>query len=123
MNHTAKDHCFGRNLDLEFSYHKRSPSPPRNHPFPFTMVNDLATHRAIIGMTTVADGYPLYYDATNEKGLSMAGLNSSENADDKPEEPGKDNASMSTAQPESQFSGAASEPSACRATSPRCPAS
>ena len=101
MNRTAKDHCFGRNLDLEFSYHKRSPSPPRNHPFPFTMVNDLATHRAIIGMTTVADGYPLYCDATNEK----------------------DNASMSTAQPESQFSRAASEPSACRATSPRCPAS
>lgn len=26
-------------------------------------------------MAHVADGYPLYYDAMNEKGLCMAGLN------------------------------------------------
>ena len=25
--------------------------------------------------TSAVDSYPLYYDATNEKGLSMAGLN------------------------------------------------
>ena len=29
----------------------------------------------MIGMATVVDDYPLYYEATNEKGLSMAGLN------------------------------------------------
>jgi len=34
----------------------------------------------MIGMAYVADGYPLYYDATNEKGLSMAGLNFPGNA-------------------------------------------
>ena len=34
----------------------------------------------MIGMATVADNYPLYYEATNEKGLSMAGLNFPGNA-------------------------------------------
>jgi len=29
----------------------------------------------MIGMAFVAEGYPLYYDAVNEKGLGMAGLN------------------------------------------------
>lgn len=29
----------------------------------------------MIGMAYVADDYPLYYDAVNEKGLGMAGLN------------------------------------------------
>lgn len=29
----------------------------------------------MIGMAHVAEGYPLYYDAVNEKGLGMAGLN------------------------------------------------
>ena len=32
-------------------------------------------HYAIIGMAHVAGDYPLYYDAVNEKGLGMAGLN------------------------------------------------
>ncbi|WP_193605650.1 choloylglycine hydrolase [Nocardioides dongkuii] len=90
-NYTAKDHYFGRNLDLEFSYREAVTITPRNFPFPFRKVADMATHHAIIGMTTVADGYPLYYDATNEKGLSMAGLNFPDNADYKPETAGMDN--------------------------------
>ena len=32
-------------------------------------------HYAIIGMAHVAEDYPLYYDAMNEKGVAMAGLN------------------------------------------------
>ena len=32
-------------------------------------------HYAMVGIGTVSDNYPLYYEATNEKGLSMAGLN------------------------------------------------
>ena len=35
----------------------------------------LDAHYAMIGMAHVADGYPLYYDAVNEAGLGMAGLN------------------------------------------------
>ena len=45
----------------------------------------------MIGVATVVDNVPLYYDATNEKGLSMAGLNFPGNADYKPEQKGKDN--------------------------------
>ena len=29
----------------------------------------------MIGMAYVAEDYPLYYDAVNEKGVGMAGLN------------------------------------------------
>ena len=32
-------------------------------------------HYAIIGIAAGVDVYPLYYDACNEKGLSIAGLN------------------------------------------------
>jgi choloylglycine hydrolase len=42
-------------------------------------------------MAYVADGYPLYYDATNEKGLSIAGLNFPENSDYNPYAEDKDN--------------------------------
>ena len=31
-------------------------------------------HYALIGMADVRDGYPLYAEAVNEKGLGMAGL-------------------------------------------------
>ena len=51
----------------------------------------LVNHYAIIGIAYVADDYPLYYDATNEKGLSIAGLNFPENADYKPYTEDKDN--------------------------------
>lgn len=83
-NYTAKDHYFGRNLDLEFSYGESVTVTPRNFPFEFRKVAPQKTHHALIGMATIADGYPLYYDATNEKGLSMAGLNFPDNADYKP---------------------------------------
>ena len=42
-------------------------------------------------MAHVIDNYPLYYDATNEKGLSIAGLNFVGNADYKDETDGMDN--------------------------------
>ena len=35
----------------------------------------MENHYAIIGMAHVAGDYPLYYDAINEKGVGMAGLN------------------------------------------------
>lgn len=87
----SKDFYFGRTLDYEFSYQETVTVTPRNFPFHFRMAGNLETHYAMIGMATVAGDYPLYYDATNEKGLSMAGLNFPGNADYKPEETGKDN--------------------------------
>lgn len=87
----TKDHYFGRNLDLEYSYIETVAVTPRNYPLPFRKKETLKHHYAMIGIAYVNDGYPLYYDATNEKGLSMAGLNFPGNADYKPEATGKDN--------------------------------
>jgi len=74
ISYQTKDHYFGRNLDLEYSYEERVTITPRNYPFIFRRAGELREHYAMIGMAYVQDGYPLYYDATNEKGLSMAGL-------------------------------------------------
>lgn len=76
----TKDHYFGRNLDLEYSYQESVTITPRKFPFSFNCENTLCSHFAIIGMATIANNYPLYYDATNEMGLSMAGLNFPGNA-------------------------------------------
>lgn len=89
----TKDCYFGRNLDFEFSYEETVTVTPRNYPFHFQKMGDMETHYAMIGMAFVQDDYPLYYDATNEKGLSMAGLMFAGNADYKPEMGGKDNVS------------------------------
>ncbi len=75
VNYSPNDHYFGRNLDLEFSFQESVVITPRKFPFQFRKAPPLATHSAMIGTAYVADGYPLYYDATNEAGLSMAGLN------------------------------------------------
>lgn len=87
----TKEHYFGRTLDYEISYNETVTVTPRNYPFYFRKVKPLKTHFAMIGMATVVGGFPLYYEATNEKGLSMAGLNFPGNADYKPEAEGKDN--------------------------------
>jgi len=91
VTYKSKDHYFGRNLDLEYSYKESVTITPRNYIFNFRKLNRLETHFAIIGMAYISDGYPLYYDATNEKGLSIAGLNFPDNADYKPYCAEKDN--------------------------------
>ena len=73
--YSKKDHYFGRNLDLEFSYQESVTITPRNFPVPFRTKPTISNHYAMIGMAFVCGGFPLYYDATNEYGLSMAGLN------------------------------------------------
>lgn len=87
----TKDHYFGRNLDLEYSYNETVTITPRNYVFNFRKMGEMKTRFAIIGMAYVVDDYPLYYDATNENGLSIAGLNFLDNADYKPYCEGKDN--------------------------------
>ena len=69
------DFYFGRTLDHSFSFGDEVTVTPRNYPFSFRHMGDLSTHYAMIGMAHIRDGYPLYYDAVNEKGLGMAGLN------------------------------------------------
>ena len=91
ISFTTKDHYFGRNLDLEYSYIETVTITPRNYPLLFRKKESLNTHYAMIGIAYVHNGYPLYYDATNEMGLSMAGLNFPGNADYKTEISEKDN--------------------------------
>lgn len=71
----TKDFYFGRTLDNDYSYREEVTVTPRNFLFKFRKYDDIYTHFAMIGMAFNPDGYPLYYDAVNEKGLCMAGLN------------------------------------------------
>lgn len=73
--YVTKDHYFGRNLDLELSYGEKIAITPRNYPIVFRNMGTVESHFAIIGMAAVVDNFPLYFDGTNEEGLSMAGLN------------------------------------------------
>jgi choloylglycine hydrolase len=91
LSFTTADHYFGRNLDLEFSYNETVTITPRNFSFSFRRLPALTTHHAIIGIATISDGYPLYYDAVNERGLGMAGLNFPDNAYYPPEDPAATN--------------------------------
>ena len=68
-------HYFGRNLDLDRTYGEAVTVTPRNYPFRFRTAGALSRHHAIIGMAAVQENYPLYFDAVNERGLGMAGLN------------------------------------------------
>lgn len=87
----TKDFYFGRTLDYEFSYGDEVTVTPRNYPFDFRHLGRMDSHYAIIGIAYIAGDYPLYYDAANEKGLCIAGLNFVGNADYKPVNPGADN--------------------------------
>ena len=65
----------GRTLDYEFSYGEKITVVPRNYPLELRHGGSIPSHYAIIGMAHIADNYPLYYDAVNEMGLGIAGLN------------------------------------------------
>ena len=75
VSYRTGHHYFGRNLDLERGYGEAVVITPRRFPFAFRYAAPLEQHYALIGMAAVAEGYPLYFEATNETGLSMAGLN------------------------------------------------
>jgi choloylglycine hydrolase len=68
------DTYFGRNLDLDYDLGQSLVVTPRNYPFKFKKLKTLNNHYAMVGIASVIDGYPLYFDATNEYGLSIAGL-------------------------------------------------
>ena len=65
----------GRNLDVYKTYGEEIIITPREYRIALRKEENIKEHYAIIGMGTVARGYPLYYDAANEHGLYMAGLN------------------------------------------------
>lgn len=75
ITYQTRDFYFGRTLDYDISYGNEITITPRGYCFAFRDAKTLRNHYAIIGMAYVAENYPLYYDAVNEKGLGMAGLN------------------------------------------------
>ena len=76
----TNDNYFGRNLDLEYRFNEKVVITPRNYAFALKAGGIFNTKYAMIGAATVIDDYPLYAEATNEKGLSMAGLQFPDNA-------------------------------------------
>ena len=87
----TKDTYFGRTLDYEFSYGEEVVVTPRNYPFYFKNIGSISSHYALIGMSHVNENYPLYYEAINEKGVGIAGLNFVGNASYNDIVEGKDN--------------------------------
>lgn len=87
----TKDFYLGRTLDYEFSYGEEITVTPRNFVFRYSFMGTMEKHYAMIGIAHIEGEYPLYYDAVNEKGLGMAGLNFVGNADYKGEIAGKEN--------------------------------
>ncbi|MCI8299016.1 MAG: choloylglycine hydrolase family protein [Lachnospiraceae bacterium] len=91
VTYKTKDFYFGRTLDYNFSYGENVLITPRNYPFHFREQGSITSHYAMIGMACAAEDYPLYYEAVNEKGLGMAGLNFPGNAAAREKQEGKDN--------------------------------
>ncbi len=91
VTYKTKDFYFGRTLDYDFSYGDEVTVTPRNYCLRFRNMGVMKKHYAMIGMAHVAEDYPLYYDAVNEKGLGMAGLNFVGNAYYAEETQDKDN--------------------------------
>lgn len=91
LTYLSGDFYFGRSLDNDCSYGEQVAVVPRNFPFAFRHMPAMTSHYAMIGTATVIDNYPLFYDAVNEKGLGIAGLNFVGNAIYHPLAEGKDN--------------------------------
>lgn len=87
----TKDFYFGRTLDYDFSYGDEVVVMPRCFELKFRCGRVIKSHYAMIGMAHIVNDEPLYYDAVNEKGLGMAGLNFVGNAVYKDKVEGLDN--------------------------------
>lgn len=90
----TEDFYFGRTMDIEYSFNEKVVFTPRNYPIAFRRNDTLHRHYAMLGMASVMEGYPLYAEAVNERGLCVAGLNFPDNAYYPPkEDPIKQNVS------------------------------
>lgn len=71
---------FGRNMDLYYDIESSVVITPRSFLLDFRSAERIKEHYAMIGMGMVKNGYPLYFEAANEQGLAMAGLDFPGNA-------------------------------------------
>ncbi len=72
---SKKNFYFGRNLDLDYSFEYDVVVTPRNFEFNFRKEGNFRNKYAMFGMALVQNNTPLYFEAMNECGLSIAGLN------------------------------------------------
>lgn len=72
---TNGDFYLGRTLDWHCSYGEKIIVTPRNCKINYKYAKSQQTGYAIMGTALNGSGFPLYYEAINEKGLCMAGLN------------------------------------------------
>ena len=91
ITYRKHDLYFGRNLDVDFTFNEKVCITPRQYLFQLKNGANYRTSYALIGMAAVVQDYPLYYEAANEKGLSMAGLNFPGNAVYQETKPDKEN--------------------------------
>lgn len=66
---------FCRNMDFDTEYNEQFVFMPRNYLLTFRSAKSINRHYAVLGIGLQKEDYPLYFDAVNEKGLAMAGLN------------------------------------------------
>ncbi len=90
----TKDFYFGRTLDYDISYGEEIVITPRDYVFSLRKMGTMDHHYGMIGTAHVEQNVPLYYDAVNEKGLGMAGLNFVGNAVYGKETEGKENVAV-----------------------------
>ncbi len=87
---TNGSNYFGRNLDWYIFYPVQIAIAPRHYTFNWRNGGSTDSHYAIMGMAMPFNNIPLYFDAINDQGLGMAGLND-RNAHYFPPEEGKTN--------------------------------
>lgn len=66
--------CFGRNMDIEFGLDSVVTVIPRRFGYGFGEEHGGARRYAVIGMSSVMNGFPLLCDGRNEEGLCGAAL-------------------------------------------------
>jgi len=75
INITGRSGFFGRTLDLDYSFNEKVIITPRNYIIDFKCEKSIFSHYAIVGIGTIVENFPLYAEASNEHGLSIAYLN------------------------------------------------
>ncbi len=81
MTLRAEDFYLGRTLDYDCMFQSDVVVMPRNFPLRLRFLQEVTHHYALCGMAYIRDGYPLFYDGMNEKGLAAAALSFGEDAD------------------------------------------
>ena len=71
---------FGRNMDFHYSFNEQVINIKRGKEFELKKAGKLKIKYSLLGIGTIRDGYPLFSDVMNEKGLAFAGLNFLNNA-------------------------------------------